>query len=205
MTPQEAYRIAFVAHGAVGQMRADGVTRYIEHPCRVAQLVDEFLRAPDAGGRVVTISSADDCRVAAYLHDVLEDTKLRADDLRSLGITETQLDIVLRLTKPDDGPAPAAYYAGIAQSDAALVVKCADRASNLEDALAELLAEEPKAPGRWARYVEKTARDLIPLYASWPVLQRELASRLAKIEEALPGAFERRAAVVARERADAGL
>ena len=52
MTPQEAYRIAFVAHGAVGQMRADGVTRYIEHPCRVAQLVDEFLRATDAGGRV---------------------------------------------------------------------------------------------------------------------------------------------------------
>ena len=142
----------------------------------------------------------DDREVAAFLHDVLEDTKLTRAHLLALGITDRQLDIVERLTKerPND-PGTAEYYQRIAESNDALVVKCADRCANLEDALAELHAEVPTRPRRWERYVEKTVTSVLPMYAMLPELRAELEKRVARVEEALPAAFDRHAAIGARK------
>jgi (p)ppGpp synthase/HD superfamily hydrolase len=192
MTPNEAHLIAFVAHTACGQYRADGVTPYYRHPERVAALTREFHDYLPGHG--------DDREVAALLHDVLEDTQLTREHLLGLGITDRQLDIVERLTKerPND-PGTAEYYQRIAESDDALVVKCADRCANLEDALAELRAKVPTRPRRWERYVEKTTTSVLPMYATLPELRAELEKRVARIEEALPAALDRHAAIGARK------
>jgi hypothetical protein len=196
MTPERAELIAFVAHTACGQYRADGKTPYVAHPRRVADLVEAFCARMDR-------ATGENMIVAAWLHDVLEDTKLTREDLLHLGITYAQLDVVERLTKPDDGPAPASYYQGISESEEALIVKAADRISNLEDALQELLVAEP-LPRRWAKYVEKTVRDVIPMYVKHIYLRGLLQHPVDAINAALPAAMERRALVVARELADGG-
>jgi hypothetical protein len=198
MTTYDAERIAYTTHGACGQTRANGTTPYITHPRKIALYTQEFseygdLKAFDGPDR-------NDRIVAAFLHDVLEDTKLTRSDLLFLGISYKQLDIVERLTKPDAGPAPRSYYQRIAENDDALVVKCADRCANLDDALAELEVEEPTEPRRWGRYVEKTYRDVLPMYKTLPYLRQQLVTRLEAIEAALPASLGRRAAVVARER-----
>ena len=187
MTPDEAHRIAFIAHTACGQYRADGVTPYYKHPERVAALTREFHDYLPGHG--------DDREVAAFLHDVLEDTNLTREHLLGLGITDRQLDIVERLTKerPND-PGTAEYYQRISESDDALVVKCADRCANLEDALVELQAKVPTRPRRWERYVEKTITSVLPLYAALPELRAELEKRVARIEAALPASLDRHAA-----------
>jgi len=203
MKPYDAYKLAAIAHGAVGQKRADGVTPYILHPMRVANLTDHFDRTHELKSPSVQV--AFDRQVAAYLHDVLEDTKLTRADLLNFGVSHEQLDIVERLTKPDDGPAPQSYYQRISESDSAMVVKCADRCANLEDALKELLVEEPQTPRRWAKYVDKTYNDVLPLYHLYPGLRSELMTRLEQIADALPASLERRAAVVERQRQSAKL
>ena len=194
MTPDEAHRIAFIAHSACGQTRADGKTPYIVHPERVAALTREFATYLPA--------HLDDREVAAYLHDVLEDTHLTRDHLLGLGITYYQLDIVERLTKekPND-PATDEYYERISESQDALVVKCADRCANLEDALAELLAQPPREPRRWGRYMEKTVTRVLPMYASLPDLRAELQKRVDLIAQAIPASLERRASFTAEKRA----
>ncbi len=194
MTPDLAHRIAFIAHAACGQTRADGVTPYIRHPERVALLTQEFNQ--------YLPGHRDDREVAAFLHDILEDTNLTRDHLLELGITDYQLDIVERLTKkkPNE-PATEEYYRRIAESNDALVVKCADRCANLEDATLELNAKVPRAPRRWGRYAQKTVAGVLPLYAKLPELRAELEKRLELLEKALPAALERRGAYAERGRA----
>jgi (p)ppGpp synthase/HD superfamily hydrolase len=167
--------IAQVAHGAIGQKRADGVTPYFTHPVRVAELTRTW------GAGLPYVGQAE---AAAYLHDVLEDTELTREDLIAAGISNDVVDIVERLTKTGAKAAPE-YYGGIGESDAALLVKCADRCANLEDALREVLSTRELA--RWATYVEKTRTNLLPIYAPMPRFQKFLEERLRLIEEALAG------------------
>jgi (p)ppGpp synthase/HD superfamily hydrolase len=177
----EADRIAYIAHGAMGQTRTDNVTAYIAHPRRVCGLIKEWHKA-----EVFVVPSLFDVKTmmcAALLHDVIEDTSLTAYDLLHLNVPRPVVEVVERLTKPHDGPSPPSYYQGIAEHDLAIIVKCADRASNLEDALAEVV------PGmrnqRWKNYVQKTYDDVLPMYASLPKLRAELTNRLDAIKEAL--------------------
>lgn len=188
MNAQKAYEIALVAHGALGQRRANGHDPFIVHPIAVAELTARF-----AGFKPnPTCQGAKDRIVCAYLHDVLEDTKITEDHLRALGATERQVELVNLLTKPIK--AHKSYYEKIAADPDALVVKCADRCNNLEDALAELLIENlerPKKPLRWERYAEKTRAELLPYYAGYPDLFHELHMRLETIEAELPRAWKR--------------
>jgi hypothetical protein len=71
----KADTVAAVAHGAMGQRRADHVTPYIDHPRRAATLVLEW---NDAGIVHLDRDVLRRCAAGALLHDVLEDTKLRA-------------------------------------------------------------------------------------------------------------------------------
>jgi (p)ppGpp synthase/HD superfamily hydrolase len=79
-----AIRFATAAHE--GQFRNDGVTPYITHPLAVAHAT----QAP------VYV------KVAAILHDVIEDTATTYDDLRNAGFEERSIDIVRLLTRTRD-------------------------------------------------------------------------------------------------------
>jgi (p)ppGpp synthase/HD superfamily hydrolase len=176
-----AQLVAFVAHTARGQKRADGVTPYITHPRRVGELALDFGHR----GLANTILNNRVLIDAALLHDVLEDTKLTRDDLLEIGVERDTLDVVERLTKKNGNePATPDYYQGISESLEALVVKCADRCANLEDALAEVKAT--RGLKRWRRYVEKTTTDVLPMYVTLPRLRAEIETRLALITDALP-------------------
>lgn len=80
------------AHAGVGQIRKYTGEPYITHPERVAALVELY------GGN-------EDQICAAYLHDVVEDTKATLEDIkREFGKKVASLvDQVTDVSKPDDG------------------------------------------------------------------------------------------------------
>ncbi|GAA4742299.1 hypothetical protein GCM10025783_12030 [Amnibacterium soli] len=104
-----ARRIATEAHR--GQTDKLGVD-YIEHPRRVAARLDPL-----------------DEQAVAWLHDVLEDTEVTAEDLRAQGVDGEVVDAVQLLTRSED---EATYYAFIAGSPLARSVKLADIADNTD-------------------------------------------------------------------------
>ena len=78
----KAIKIAFEAHA--GQLDRSGLP-YVLHPIHVAeQMKDE-----------------DTC-VVALLHDVIEDTDMTIEDLRTYGFTEAQLEGVRLMTRLED-------------------------------------------------------------------------------------------------------
>jgi guanosine-3',5'-bis(diphosphate) 3'-pyrophosphohydrolase len=179
-----AFQIAPLAHR--GQTRADGVTPYIFHPMRVEQLV-AFWGAKDLDllpwePRTEELLRM---RAAALMHDVVEDTTYSLETLDGFGFSHELLDLVDLLTKPDNGPAGPDYYKRIATSREALVVKCADRCTNLEDAIKSVKAGD--GIERWRAYAEKTERDVLPLYEEieWSDLHWELVERLTFLNYAL--------------------
>lgn len=174
--------IATVAHAAKGQFRADGITPYIEHPRRVATLIVQW---DDAGiDHGLRSSEARFACGGAWLHDVVEDTGVTPAHLRVWGVAARTIEIVELLTKENAAHEAETreYYAAIACDASALLVKCADRSANIEDALAEVKRGNGK---RWRKYVERTYSDVLPLYESLPELRAELVSRLKAIEDAM--------------------
>jgi (p)ppGpp synthase/HD superfamily hydrolase len=140
-----AQAIATAAHR--GQVDKAGAP-YIGHPTRVAA------HAVAAGGdeRVVA---------AAWLHDVLEDTDLTADELLAAGIPADVVAAVVAVSKVA-GESTEGYFARVNADPIAVAVKTADLADNtdpqrlalLEDATRERLqtkyarARQLLAPGR---------------------------------------------------------
>lgn len=110
-----AEAIATTAHA--GQVDKAGVA-YIEHPRAVAEMV------PDTGTYHY--------QVAAWLHDVLEDTKVTAQDLVDMGVDENAVFIVELLTRKR-GQTAEQYYELICTNEIALTVKLADIANNLDE------------------------------------------------------------------------
>lgn len=179
-TVERADVVAAVAHGAIGQRRADGITPYIDHPRRAAVLILEW-------NRDGVVSLNDDvlerCVAAALLHDVLEDTKLPRSELRSQFPAQPKLiALVDRMTEPPGDPDAPEYYRRIGQDSEAIVVKCADRCANLEDVVKDVRRGE--GIDRWRRYVRKTQRDVLPIMRDG-ALERELERRIEEIEALL--------------------
>jgi (p)ppGpp synthase/HD superfamily hydrolase len=69
-------------------------------------------------------------RMAAVLHDVLEDTPVTAPDLLAAGCPQRVVDAVVALSKVDGEPMPD-YLMRVAADEIALVVKRADIADNM--------------------------------------------------------------------------
>jgi len=180
-----ARAIATAAHAL--QTRADGSTPYIRHPEAVEKLL---VRWVNVGTLSVSQTQLFRMRAAALLHDVIEDTPWTFQMLLERGVPADVVNLVDLLTKPDDGPAPLEYYLRMAMNREALAVKCADRCSNLMDAIESVRGNH--SVHRWAKYAMKTRRDVVPLFDSFPALQAELTIRVAALEEAV-GAAERRA------------
>lgn len=111
-----AKKIAKKAHD--GQFRRDNKTPYIEHPRAVVNLLegsDEYIL------------------MTAWLHDVLEDTKVTADELFIEGIPIPVINAVELLTKKE-GVDYMEYLRTLSKNPMARVVKLADIVSNLNDA-----------------------------------------------------------------------
>lgn len=67
---EKARLYATAAHAAVGQVRKYTGEPYIVHPIEVAEIVSTVAHTPEM-------------LAAAYLHDVVEDTKVTVDDIRA--------------------------------------------------------------------------------------------------------------------------
>ena len=122
---------------------------------------------------------------AAVLHDVVEDTPCTIEDVRA-AFGDRVADMVGWVTKPEpeDGAdkqaAKEAYLGRLADApDDAILVKLADRASNVQT-----LRNLPSVP-RQREYYAQTVRYIVPLaasrgwwdvwYASWQEVHRDLA------------------------------
>jgi guanosine-3',5'-bis(diphosphate) 3'-pyrophosphohydrolase len=110
MTLEDAIILAADRHR--GQ-RDKGDEPYILHPLRVA------LRL-----------RTDHERLAAVLHDVVEDTGVTADDLRERGLDEAVVAAIEALTKRD-GENYATFIERVAANPIARTVKLADRLAQL--------------------------------------------------------------------------
>ena len=110
-TIEHAIQIAARAHA--GQVDRAGQP-YILHPLRVMLAV-----------------KGQDERIAAVLHDVVEDTAITMDDLRSEGFPKEVLNAILALTKTK-GETRLAAAARAAANPIARAVKLADVADNMD-------------------------------------------------------------------------
>jgi (p)ppGpp synthase/HD superfamily hydrolase len=130
-----ARKIAAQAHA--GQLDKAGQP-YLTHPARVAYRVRMLGGSPEA-------------EAAAWLHDVLEDTRISMRDLQVLGVPETVIEAVLSVT----GRSHETYEEKVLRAKAnplGRLVKKADVADNSD-------------PERLARLDEKTAERLRMKYA----------------------------------------
>lgn len=171
---------AAVAHGAIGQLRADRFTPYIDHPRLAATLI---LRWHRDGVISLEDEALERCAAGALLHDVLEDTKLPRSQLRALFPGQRKLlALVDRMTEPPGDPDAPEYFRRIGQDREAVIVKCADRCANLDDVVKDVRRGE--GLDRWRRYLTKTERDVLPLLRD-RALERELVRRVEEIHALL--------------------
>lgn len=121
-----AQAIAVIAHrGQVDRLGVD----YIQHPAAVARGFDPLTQTLEC--------------CAAWLHDVIEDTDVSADDLAKAGVHVDVIEVVLLLTRRD-GQGDE-YYERIADHEAALAVKLADLAHNTDPRRVAQLPPEVRA------------------------------------------------------------
>ena len=123
---QTALVFATAAHAAVGQMRKYSDDPYIVHPIRVATTVAKF------GG-------TDEMIMAAYLHDVVEDTGVSIEDILDMfgSVVAVIVDGLTDVSKPEDGNRAVRKAMDRQHSAdatwAVQFVKCADIIDNAAD------------------------------------------------------------------------
>jgi (p)ppGpp synthase/HD superfamily hydrolase len=89
----------------------------------------------------VMLAVPDDAKIAAVLHDIVEDTETTLEDLRALGVTAEDLEAIDLVTYKKTESRDV-YYARIRMNPRALAVKLADIADNANpERLARLDAE----------------------------------------------------------------
>ena len=111
----QAQAIAIQAHE--GQKRTDG-SSYINHPKRVADAVEARLKP------------------IAWLHDVVEDTRVTLEDLKKVGFPLYIIEAVDLLTHRKGEP-NLSYWGKIKTNPDALAVKLADINDNVNDTPSE--------------------------------------------------------------------
>ena len=129
---ETALQIAVSAHS--GQRDKLGKP-YILHPLAVASQLDSL-----------------ELKTIALLHDVIEDTGIKSDELLEKGIPQNLVEVIVLLTKPDD-MAYEDYLRRLKTNEMALAVKKADLAHNTSSERASGLNEERKAKYELAQKV----------------------------------------------------
>lgn len=115
---------------------------YIYHLAQVDNLVTRVFR-PKGLGHCEPYSKEPgdemDCRRAtAFLHDIIEDTDVTAEDLLNAGILPKVVDAVVLMTKvKDDDYIYERYISDISQNELAREVKLCDTGANLMNSIME--------------------------------------------------------------------
>lgn len=146
---QRALAIGFAHAAHHGQYDRDGEL-HIRHVQRVVIGVNRRRTEPEAyGGRSYYTFArlggvADEVQAVAWLHDVIEDTHVEPEYLRSAGFSPLVIEAVRLLTRPQDGTSYLDYVAAIADAETigpaaemARMVKQADLADNLARSIEE--------------------------------------------------------------------
>lgn len=152
---------AFSKMKHMGQKRAGGEP-YFEHVCRVA--LSTFVN--DDG--VLDASEITDARVAALLHDVVEDTDATLEDLTAIGASPRAVEAVSLLTR-SSGVSYGDYVKRLVNADnrIATAVKLGDLTDNIRD------AESVDNPKFWDLREKRwlpTYNKLITLWLAYPTI-----------------------------------
>ena len=97
--------------------------------------------------QLLPADASDDLKIAALLHDIIEDTPITSDDLRAEGYSERTIDLVETVTRPE-GDDRATYIEWIQQiidtgDRDAITLKLADNRHNMmPERIAKLPEEE---------------------------------------------------------------
>ena len=100
--------------------------------------------------RVMLSLELEEDRIAAVLHDVVEDTQISALDLRRKGFSGTVIESVLALTRKH-GETYCSFIARCATNDIARRVKLADIADNMRPERIEAAKLDPKLLERYQK------------------------------------------------------
>ena len=131
---EKAYEIAKRAH--LGQVDKAGED-YIKHPEKVASSVE-----------------TDEEKAVAYLHDVIEDTKLTLGDLCKYGFSKEVLEAVGIITKKK-GEDYQSYLKSVKKNKLARVVKLADLRHNSDlTRLAKVTEKDIKRKEKYQKAIE---------------------------------------------------
>lgn len=118
----------FAEQKHAGQFRKDGKTPYIAHPRAVASILRDEAGIADP-----------DTLIAAVLHDTIEDTGVKRDEIAAR-FGPIVADTVAELTNDESLPKAQQKQAQIDKaphySDRAALIKMADKAANLRDIIA---------------------------------------------------------------------
>ena len=153
--------LSFAADKHRGQKRKDDCTPYINHPIALSNLLVNEGCITDT-----------DILCAALLHDLIEDTPVKPEELKEL-FGELITDIVVEVTDDKDLDKPVRKLAQVNHapylSKAARAVKLADKICNLRD-----VVESP--PTRWPlerrqEYFAWSKRVIDGLRGDWPNLE----------------------------------
>lgn len=135
---KKALRISFDAHK--DQVDKTGLP-YIFHPFHLAEQMD-----------------TEDEVIVALLHDVVEDTNITPDDLKTHGFSECVMDALVVLTH-DDGTEYMDYIRKIKSNTLAVKIKLADLRHNSDvtrlDAVDEKISERLEKYRTAIEYLEK--------------------------------------------------
>lgn len=132
MYAQRAYALAKKAH--LGQ-KDKGGNDYIEHPKAVASMMDTDIE-----------------KAVAYLHDVVEDTKISFDDLKEYGFPNQIIEAVKALTKQKNESYDV-YIDRVIKNSIAKKVKLADMKHNSD--ITRIKNPSQKDYDRCQKYLDK--------------------------------------------------
>lgn len=132
MYAQRAYALAKKAH--LGQ-KDKGGNDYIEHPKTVASMMDTDIE-----------------KAVAYLHDVVEDTKISFDDLKEYGFPNQIIEAVKALTKQKNESYDV-YIDRVIRDHIAKKVKLADMKHNSD--ITRIKNPSQKDYDRCQKYLDK--------------------------------------------------
>lgn len=132
MYAQRAYALAKKAH--LGQ-KDKGGNDYIEHPKAVASMMDTDIE-----------------KAVAYLHDVVEDTKISFDDLKEYGFPNQIIEAVKALTKQKN-ESYGVYIDRVIKNPIAKKVKLADMKHNSD--ITRIKNPSQKDYDRCQKYLDK--------------------------------------------------
>jgi GTP diphosphokinase / guanosine-3',5'-bis(diphosphate) 3'-diphosphatase len=164
-----ARAVAFACEQHRGQKRteADGEVDYVVHPIRVAEHVRRMGKVDDV-----------EILCAAVLHDTIEDSGTRYDELAE-GFGDRVASIVAELTNDSRLPKEARHEEMIRRaatlSREAKLIKLADRYDNVCS-----VASSDSRKRR--RLIEETPRLLAALSGGCPAIEQAIAQKLAAIK-----------------------